>query len=101
MLRQGSVRTAIAWTKHKLRRGLSHETRDIKSKPRERPPAAQTFDATEHRVAVLEDAARRAETFDPPPRATTGRQTRIDEHLSHDQKKALDDLLSTRNTRSR
>jgi hypothetical protein len=100
LVRQSSIRSALTWTRHKLRRNLAHETRADAPQPRERTPAGSDVEATERRVAVLEDAARRAEALDPPPRAV-GKQTRIDEHLSSEEKKSLDELLSTRKTRSR
>jgi hypothetical protein len=90
VLQSSAVRTAIAWTRHKLRRSVPHE--DAPKQKEQKRPA----EATAHRVALLESAARTAEVLPPEGAA----KTRIDERLSQDQKKALDALISSRNARS-
>ncbi len=60
-------------------------------------------EATKKRVELLESAARAAAADDDEGRAqrNTAPRTRIEERISPDHKKALDDLVTSRVTRSR
>jgi hypothetical protein len=69
-----------------------------KARPTLGAKAGREEPATRKRVELLESAARAASVEEDPEPAAP-RKTRIDERLSSDRKKALDDLVSSRVTR--
>jgi hypothetical protein len=83
---------------------VKHEQARPLANPAVRADPTVQREATKKRVELLESAARAAATEDDDDvraQRNTAPRTRTDEHLSPDHKKALDDLVTSRVTRSR